>query len=249
MTQNSRFIPGEALGSVTHWQFPAMDMLDVTAPAPPSIKAVELVEAEPVTLVTDDIPALETLRQAAEAEGYARGLSEGLAQGVEQGRLLADQAWQQRMEDDLQNAGRAAARQLAQLVQRLEGCLSDIPQQAAQEVLQLACDIARQVVRQEIHSNPRAVLPVVREALDMLATEHQPTTVYLHPKDWAVLETTLRGELGDCRITWLTDAALAPGDCRVESAATVIDGSVERRWQRAIAALGLTSLWKERHDD
>jgi len=247
MTQHTRFIPGEALGSVTHWQFPAMDMLDAAAPAPlpQPAEVVEVVETEPVTVVMDDMQPLEALRQAAEEAGYARGLAEGLVQGAEQGRALEAEAWQQRMEDYVQGQGQAAAQQLAQLVQKLEGCLSDMQQQAAQEVLQLACDIARQVVRQEVHGNPRAVLPVVREALDMLAAEHQPTTVYLHPTDWAALETTLRSELGSSRITWLADDSLAPGDCRVECAAASIDGSVERRWQRAIAALGLTSIWNE----
>jgi len=256
MTQHTRFIPGEALGSVTHWQFPAMDILDAAAPAPlpqpteavEAVEAVEVVEAEPVTIVEDDVQALEALRQAAEEAGYARGLAAGLAQGVEQGRAQEAKAWQQRMEAYVQDQGQVAAQQLAQLVQSLESRLTDMQQQAAQEVLQLACDIARQVVRQEVHGNPHAVLPVVREALDMLAAEHQPTTVYLHPTDWAALETTLRSELGSSRVTWLADDSLAPGDCRVACAAASIDGSVERRWQRAIAALGLTSVWKDNHD-
>ncbi|MFX8485600.1 FliH/SctL family protein, partial [Acinetobacter baumannii] len=38
-------------------------------------------------------------------------------------------------------------------------------QQMAQDVLALACDIARQVVRQELSCNPQVLLPAVQEAV------------------------------------------------------------------------------------
>ena len=67
--------------------------------------------------------------------------------------------------------GREAAERLAQVAQSLQDSLAGLQQAMAQEVLQLACDIARQVVRREVAGNPRAMLPVVREALGMLAAE------------------------------------------------------------------------------
>ena len=36
-----------------------------------------------------------------------------------------------------------------------------------------------------------------------------------------------------------------PGDCRVESAGMAVDGTLDKRWRRAIAALGLTEAWRE----
>jgi len=253
--QHTRFIPSEAIYAVTHWQFAAIDTVcDLPANLPQPVAEVEKVEAVEViatesaiaTLTESEYLAqLESARQTAEAQGHARGLAEGLEQGFQQGQTEANQEWQQRMDDYVQGEGRVIAQRLGALAQTLERSLSELQQTAAKQVLQLACDIARQVVRQEIHNKPHAVLPVVREALDMLATEHQPATVFLNPQDWAVLETALRSECGAMCIQWQPDANIATGDCRIECAAAVMDGSIERRWQRAIAALGLTSVWRD----
>ncbi|HPU19305.1 MAG TPA: flagellar assembly protein FliH, partial [Alicycliphilus sp.] len=152
---------------------------------------------------------------------------------------------QQQLDDYVAGQGREAAERLAQVAQSLQDSLAGLQQAMAQEVLQLACDIARQVVRREVAGNPRAMLPVVREALGMLAAESRPATVRLHPDDWAALEKPLREEFASPRIEWQADAAVQPGDCVVESAGMQIDGTLDKRWRRAIAALGLTAAWRE----
>ena len=232
----TRFIPREEVGNVTRWEFGSVDgrealqMLaaepEAIAPEPPPQPAPGIDEAEHEAL----------LRQARE-EGHARGLAEGR----EQERLQ----WQQRMDDYVAGQGREAAERLAQLAQAIESSFCGMQQAMAQEVLQLACDVARQVVRREVAGNPQAMLPVVREALAMLVAEGRPATVRLNPADWAVLEQPLREEFAAVRIQWLADAALEPGDCRVESAGMAVDGTLDKRWRRAIAALGLTEAWRE----
>ena len=232
----TRFIPREEVGDVTRWEFGSVDGREVLqmlaaepeaiAPEPPPQPAPGIDEAEHEAL----------LRQARE-EGHARGLAEGR----EQERLQ----WQQRMDDYVAGQGREAAERLAQLAQAIESSFCGMQQAMAQEVLQLACDVARQVVRREVAGNPQAMLPVVREALAMLVAEGRPATVRLNPADWAVLEQPLREEFAAVRIQWLADAALEPGDCRVESAGMAVDGTLDKRWRRAIAALGLTEAWRE----
>ncbi len=152
------------------------------------------------------------------------------------------------MDDYVAGQGREAAERLAQVAQSLQDSLAGLQQAMAREVLQLACDIARQVVRQEIGVNPQAMLPVVREALAMLVGEGRAATVRLNPADWAALQQPLREEFGAGGIQWLADAAVEPGDCLVESAGMVVDGTLDKRWRRAIAALGLTGGWREETD-
>ena len=105
------------------------------------------------------------------------------------------------------------------------------------------------MVRRELTNQPQALLPVVREALDMLVNEGRVATVRLHPHDLSAVENHLRGTYAQGRVQWQADPAVAPGDCLVESAGTVIDGSMEKRWRRAVAALGLVSSWQEGDDD
>lgn len=195
----------------------------------------------------------EHMRQAHQ-EGFTQGMQEGMRQGTEQGLQQAraeaeqqlahtEQQWQQRLHDYQTNIGNEAAQHLAAVVAEAQNGIRGLQQQMAPDLLQLACDIARQVVRQELRSNPQALLPVVREALDMLGAETKPSTVRINPEDWAHLEPHLRAAMSNPRIEWLADASVARGGCRVECNGAHIDGSLERRWQRAVAALGLVSTW------
>ena len=231
----TRFIPSEEVGDVTRWQFG-----DVESP-----EAGQPLVAEPPALEPEAAPAPpmveEALHQSLVRQAHEEGYAQGLAEGQEQTRLQ----WQQRMDDYVAGQGRETAERLAKLAQTLEDSFTGMQQAMAQEVLQLACDIARQVVRQEVAGNPQAVLPVVREALGMLVNEGRPATVRLNPGDWSALEQPLREEFPTGRIQWLADAAVEPGDCLVESGGMVVDGSLDKRWRRAIAALGLTTAWKE----
>ena len=80
----------------------------------------------------------------------------------------------------------------------------------------------------------------------MLVEESRPVTVRLNPADHEALDQALRGEHGaHSRIQWVGDAAIAAGDVKVECGATEIDGGLDKRWRRAVAALGLVSTWYE----
>jgi flagellar assembly protein FliH len=126
----------------------------------------------------------------------------------------------------------------------LDDRLKQAEQDIAQQVLALACELARQVVRRELAADPQALLPVVREALGMLVMDGKPGVVKLHAADLDLLQAPLRAESIAPNIHFVADAAVARGDCLVESGGTVIDGSVSRRWERAVANLGLASAWQ-----
>ncbi len=231
----ARFIPREEVGDVRHWDFGDVHGADALRPL---VEQVDVHEPEPLPAM-DDAQHQARVQQAHD-DGHARGLAEGR----EQARL----EWQQRMDEYVAGQGREAAARLARLAQAMEDSLAGMQQAMAREVLQLACDIARQVVRQEVGANPQAMLPVVREALAMLVGEGRAAAVRLNPADWAALQQPLREEFGAGGIQWLVDAAVEPGDCLVESAGMVVDGTLDKRWRRAIAALGLTGGWREETD-
>ncbi len=233
----TRFVPREEVGEVVRWQFGAVDAAHA---------AFEPLVAEAVAVAPEPAAALPVVLPLAEHETLLREACEQAhAQGVAEGQERERLAWQQRMDDHIAGQGRDAAERLAQVAQAFEASLAGLQQGMAQEVLHLACDIARQVMRSEIAVNRQAVLPVVREALSMLGSESRPATVRLHPGDWAALEQALRTEHPSARIEWLQDAAVQPGECIVESAGMVVDGTLDKRWGRAIAALGLTAVWRE----
>lgn len=224
----ARFIPSEEVGDVTQWQFGAVDGSD------------PVVE---VAVVVED-PAAVELAEAAQQALQERACEEAFVQGEAQGRAQATLEWQQRMDDYVAGQGQEAARRIDALVQTLDASLQDLQQNMAQGVLELACEIARQVVRQELRSNPHALQPVVQEALGMLVADGRPATVRLHPQDHALAGPALRQEIAAPSLQWVADAAVPPGGCLVEQSGTVVDGSLEKRWQRATAPLGLASAWE-----
>ena len=260
---NSRFIPQEEIdnSTVVRWRFGAVDtpgdafksmqaaaFIPAGSPqfngfspsiahqpqpqAQPEAEVVEQPSAEPAI----DEEQLQQLLEQAREEGHAQGLAEGRAQ--------AQQQWQQRMDDHISGEGRESVRRVNSVLQGLEDNFKQMQSATAQELLNLACDIARQVVRQELRSQPQALLPVIREALDMLVDESRPVTVRLNPADFELLDEALRAEHGaHSRIQWLGDASIAPGDVKVESGGAEIDGGLGKRWRRAVAALGLVSTW------
>jgi flagellar assembly protein FliH len=116
-------------------------------------------------------------------------------------------------------------------------------------VLDLAVSLARQVVRQELNADPNALLPVVREALGMLMADGKVKVVKLNPQDLDLFRGPLQEEFDDSTIKWLADGTVAPGDCMVESAGMVIDGGLAKRWERAVASLGVTAPWEDQDDD
>lgn len=232
----SRFIPSEEVGDFKQWKFSAVDGSDLVEPTP-----------EPVAEIPVEVDEAEL--QAQQALLQQQACDDAYAEGFAQGQTQTALEWQRRMDDYIAQQGQEAAQRLQAVLQTLDASLIDMQQQMAQQLLELACDIARQVVRQELSVNPNALQPVVREAVGMLVTEGRPATVRLNPIDMEAMAQPLREELDGPGVQWMADAAVPAGGCLVESAGTVVDGSLDKRWQRAIAALGLQSPWSEGEGD
>lgn len=222
----TRFIPAEEIGQFAQWDFGAVDES--------ARRAAKLAAAQ-------EDPALRIKYD----EGYDQGFTEGHLQGTVQ----AQEEAQRQMQDYLAQQGRETAQRLAGLAAALEERLAEAEQRIAQGVLDMACALARQVVRQELTANPNALQPVVREALGILIADGRSAVVRLNPIDMEVVQQPLREEFATLSLTWMADASVPQGGCLVESAGAVVDGSLQKRWQRAIANLGLQAPWEPEPGD
>lgn len=212
----ARFIPAEELGTVSEWRFGA-----VGAAYSPEELDIRKAEAEQVQL------QLESATQSAYQQGLEQGRAEAKAEAE---RLLQAFAAAQ---------GQETAERLNAVVLAAQASLQEAEQTIAQGVLDLACAIARQVIRHELAIDPAAVRHVIQEALDMVMMDGKAATIRLHPQDLDVLKDPLQALLTSSAINLVADAAIQTGGCRVECAGAVIDGSLQKRWERAISALGL----------
>jgi flagellar assembly protein FliH len=224
MRTQSRFIASDDINAVVGWDFGPVDQASVRFAA--KVKAQEAAENG----VHD-----EQVRQTGFADGYAQGHAQAVLEG------------QRQISEFIETQGQDAAQRYLQLFESANTQLGEAQQVMAQGVLELACELARQVLRHELSSNPNALQPVIREALSVLATDCKAALVRLNPLDLDVLEDVLRQEFSGLSLSLLADTNITRGGCQVEAAGTVVDGTLEKRWSRAVAKLGLESSWEAPH--
>lgn len=168
---------------------------------------------------------IEQMHQQVREEGFRLGKEEGYRAGHAEGEAKTG----------------AAAQHLARATETLERSLADLDSVVADELLTLAIEIARAVVRQEIGARPETLLGVVREALAQLP--HQHAAIYLHPDDASLLRSFSGDQLTHAGHRIHEDPKLARGDCILEAGGTQIDATVATRWRRVIEGLGISDAW------
>lgn len=136
---------------------------------------------------------------------------------------------------------RMEALQINTLLERFEAAVGEFDQQVGESLVRLALEIARQVVRRELKTQPNCLLDVVREALAQLP--HQHVNIHIHPGDAQLLRTHLADQVQHAGHRIREDAGLARGGCRLDAAGTQVDATVETRWKRVVESLGLRDDW------
>lgn len=228
---HSRFIPREEIAAVAAWSFSAMDVGHATPPPAPA--------------ETDPTPAadLEQLLQAAREQAYA--------EGFQQGHDAGSQDTRDALEATVRRSAEETAVRMGQLLHSMGDQLIASEQRIARQILELSCDLARQVVRQELKVNTRHLRAVIGEALEQMVEDGLPATVRMHPQDLALMKGALIETLGESAPELVADADISPGGCLVQSPSSVVDATIEKRWARAIGNLGLSLEWnpEEARDD
>jgi len=163
---------------------------------------------------------------AADRRAWQVGYDEGLAQG----RAAADEEQAARL--------RALDQQVARLdaiLVALVRPLAELDMSVERELAELACAIARQVVRRELRTEPAHVIGAIREAVALLPAAARDVRVLLHPEDAALVRERLV-DSGAGRVWAITeDPMMGRGGCRVVAENSTIDARLETRVGAVIA--------------
>ncbi len=216
-----------ARSAYQRWEMASFD--PPPPPPPPPTPDEEAAFAAELQRLRDDAhqQGLASGHVAGQALGYQAGYEQGQKQGFEQGLELA----------------RGQANQLAQLAQRFTDALQTVEAGVADTLVELALDIAQQVVRQHVQHDPTALLAAAREVL-----AHEPQLsgspqLVVSPADLPVVEAYLMEDLQARGWTVRTDPTLERGGCRAQAATGETDASISTRWERVSAALGKARPW------
>jgi flagellar assembly protein FliH len=224
----SSVIPKERQTAYERWELASFG-----DPEPATTLAVEEDIAAQAKLAFDTLVAqrVNELREQAQQEGREAGYAAGFAEGHEAGLAAG------RTESAAQGA---ALLQLAQSFGSEVAAANDI---MADDMLTLALDLSKAMLKTALAVRPEIMLPVVGEAIRYLPSVQQPAIVYLHPQDAVLVKDYMADDLAKSGWRIADDAQQARGGCRVETASNQIDASVETRWQRIAEALGKQSDW------
>lgn len=162
-------------------------------------------------------------------------------------------AYERGLQEGAQQAAQAARQERAGHVERIGGvignlqtALDELAARGADAVLDLALEVAFQVVRRELTLSRDAALPVVREALALITDHTAHPRVHLNPHDYALVSAELEPESSHRGCRFVPDPGVQPGGCRIETPQGEIDATVGTRWRRAIASLGAEQpAWPE----
>lgn len=171
------------------------------------------------------VAGLEQIRQQAFDEGHLQGHQLGYAAGIQQAQ--------------------AEAARIQALMENIQIGLNQLDQQVAQSLLDLALQIARKMVGETLRIKPEMILKIVTEAISNLPHFNQHAHLILHPDDAELVRKHMGEQLAHSGWKIFADEKIQRGGCRVETASSQIDGSVESRWKRIVESIGQDNSWLE----
>jgi flagellar assembly protein FliH len=173
------------------------------------------------------VEELEAIREQSRKDGHDEGFEAGRLEAIEAGKLATAEALQQ----------------VRALADTFGTALQDADQLIANEVLDLALQLAKGMLKNALQVKPELVLPIVRDAIEYLPVLQQPALLVLHPDDAAMVRAGIGEELDKGGWRVVEDASIGRGGCKVDTATNQIDATAAARWQRLSHALGKEVDW------
>ena len=180
-------------------------------------------------IVEDTRKEAEQLLEKVQKEGYDEGYNEGKEQGIEDGK--------KKIQDDMDDV-------IKEVNAKAEKTLQDAKEQTSEYFIRAEDDIAKvvmmaieKILPQHFLDVPQVILPVVREAINHVRDQKQ-IKVHVEPYSYDLV-LMARSEFqsmlsdGTAIIEVVSDEALKPGDCVIETP----NGGVDARLSTQISLM------------
>jgi flagellar assembly protein FliH len=177
-------------------------------------------------------------------------VAEADREAVEQERIRALQEEARKLGYEAgQEQARATMEQetkrLRQLAESFGTALDSLDFRLADQVLNLALDVARQVIAGELAARPERILDVVNLALRQMAETTREARLLLNPEDAQLVRHILNDLLDRSRLRIVEDARIVRGGCLIETLQGDLDVTLQTRWRQVISVLGSNKNWLE----
>ena len=228
-------IPKEDLAAYQRWNansFEKKKPFVTESPRQNTATAPEPVENEIInTMGLPTAADIERINESARSEGYQAGFEEGRQAG-EQAHAAAV-------------AGELA--RLSSLISNLQEAIANMDQTIADQVLDLALEVAAQVIRGTLKVQNEVLLPLIREAISALPLHHGHVMLHLNPVDALTIREQIGEQLQQTGTQIVDDVTITLGGCLLKAGTSEIDASLETRWKRVLEAIGSEPLeWQSK---
>ena len=182
---------------------------------------------EGLEAVADPDPAGAERRRIEEAYEAAReqGYAEGLAQAKDEAR--------------------SQAARFKALIESYSAAVDSLDFRLSDQVLNLALDVARQIVAGELAARPERILDVVNLALRQMVETTREARLLLNPEDAAIIRPLLNEALDKSRLRIVEDVRIVRGGCLIETPQGDLDATLQARWRQVVAVLGSNRNWMD----
>ncbi|MDB6000431.1 MAG: Flagellar assembly protein FliH [Rhizobacter sp.] len=229
----ARFIPREELKGFSAWNPDALagavskGEAGVTRPKPatPTPPPSAATAATPAAAAPD--VDIEEQLKAVRQSGYQDGYRDGLAA----------------LDAFKQSFAKQVTAQVGDVAAAFHSQLDGVQAEMAQALARASVSLARQVVRNQLATQPQLVALVAQEAVEALLLSARHIVVRVNPQDHGLIAEGAADTLAARNARLVADPSLSRGGCRVESDIGVVDASMETRWRLAAGALGQGEEW------
>jgi flagellar assembly protein FliH len=225
-------IPKENVAGFQRWKANSFDQPakpqtpESDAATPPAVGSPPATEEQEETVVEMPFPTadeLSRINEEARTEGYRAGYDEGRAEGE------AEMARQTTERID----------QLSTLVGNLHVSLAHLDQEIGDQLLDLALEVAAQVLRGSLSVDRERLMSTIREALTELPFHHGNISLHLNPDDADALREILKDQLAHTNSHIVSDSTISAGGCYIKAGNSEIDATIETRWRRVLETIGV----------
>ncbi len=229
-------IPKEELTAYERWELPLLDARgnEVAREEERNVKPLTAGDLADIRQAAREDGLMEGREQGIEegrAEGYEQGHKEGLEAGLAEGR-------EQGRKEGYDQTRTEVSASLARLEKMLGELLLPIRQHQDEletSLLNLTMVLARAVVYRELTIDSSQIRQVVRRAVEALPSTAENVRIYVHPNDYSAVRDV--AERFEATTSVVEDDKVLPGGCRVETRNSLVDFTVEKRFQRAVQTM------------
>jgi flagellar assembly protein FliH len=166
------------------------------------------------------VSEIENIRQQAYEEGRDAGYADGIQQAHNE------------------------TTKISELLEGLQAELNQLDEQVVQSLLDLSLEVAHKMVCETLQVKPEIILKIVSNAISNLPHFSQNAHMILHPDDAELVRKYMGEQLSHAGWKIFTDAQIKRGGCRVETAHSQVDATVEARWKRIVESIGQDKSWQ-----